>query len=72
MAHYRSERVTIGYERRASLALLHIRLWTALRRWHGLSRSRRHLLELSDEHLRDIGVSRAEALAEGRRSFYLD
>ena len=37
-----------------------------------LRRSRRALLDLSDEQLRDVGLTRSQALAEGRRSLYLD
>ncbi|MEF2072456.1 DUF1127 domain-containing protein [Consotaella aegiceratis] len=37
-----------------------------------LRRSRRHLLDLTDEQLRDVGITRRQALDEGRRSFYLD
>ena len=37
-----------------------------------LRRSRRALLDLSDEQLRDVGLSRPQALAEARRSLYLD
>jgi uncharacterized protein YjiS (DUF1127 family) len=33
-------------------------------------RSRRLLLEMTDEQLRDIGISRADAYHEGRRPFW--
>ncbi|WP_163271350.1 DUF1127 domain-containing protein [Chelativorans alearense] len=33
-------------------------------------RSRRALLELSDEQLKDIGISRADAVREGIRPFW--
>lgn len=33
-------------------------------------RSRRLLLELTDDQLRDIGVSRVDALGEGHRPFW--
>jgi uncharacterized protein YjiS (DUF1127 family) len=39
-----------------------------LRLWNRLHRQRRSLAELDDAMLRDIGVTRAEALAEARRS----
>ncbi len=36
-----------------------------------LRRSRRALLDMTDDQLRDIGVSRTDADREGRRSFYI-
>ncbi len=33
-------------------------------------RSRRLLMELSDEQLKDIGLSRADAFSEARRSYW--
>ncbi len=38
--------------------------------WHDRSRQRRHLLELSDHLLRDIGVRRAEVEAEAGKPFW--
>ncbi len=35
-------------------------------------RSRRHLEELNDEHLADIGVSRKAANAEASKPFWMD
>ncbi|OOZ36735.1 hypothetical protein BOW51_05730 [Solemya velesiana gill symbiont] len=35
-----------------------------------LARQRRQLAELSDEMLKDIGISRAEAYREAHRSFW--
>ncbi|WP_279477780.1 DUF1127 domain-containing protein [Aureimonas sp. SK2] len=49
-----------------------LRSLARLKREAGLRRSRRALLDLSDDQLRDIGVTRDEALREGRRSFYID
>ncbi|GGD91489.1 hypothetical protein GCM10011390_07850 [Aureimonas endophytica] len=53
----------------AEALLLGCRAW--LRRTL-LRRSRRDLLDLTDDQLRDIGVSRPDALREAHRSFHLD
>lgn len=42
------------------------RIDMAAERW----RSRQALLELSDKHLHDIGITRTEADREGRRGFW--
>jgi uncharacterized protein YjiS (DUF1127 family) len=46
--------------------------WARLLRWHELARQRRALLALSDDILRDIGITRAEAEREARRPFWSD
>jgi uncharacterized protein YjiS (DUF1127 family) len=38
--------------------------------WHDLARERRALLALSDDMLKDIGISRAEAEREASRPFW--
>jgi uncharacterized protein YjiS (DUF1127 family) len=38
--------------------------------WLQRRRQRRALLELSDHVLKDIGISRSEALQEGRKPFW--
>jgi uncharacterized protein YjiS (DUF1127 family) len=38
--------------------------------WSGKRRTRRSLLDLTDDQLRDIGISRSEAQREVRKSFY--
>lgn len=43
-----------------------------VRRWRQLSRQRRELAQLSDEILKDIGLSRADALREAGRRFWDD
>lgn len=48
------------------------RLWTAFRVWREKRQGRLVLRELSDEMLKDIGVSPAEARQEAGRSFFLD
>ena len=40
--------------------------------WHERARQRRALAELSDSLLKDIGVSRADALREAGKSFWQD
>ena len=45
---------------------------TRLLHWHELARQRRTLLALDDRMLKDIGVTRAEAECEARRSFWRD
>jgi uncharacterized protein YjiS (DUF1127 family) len=43
-----------------------------LRRWHQLSNERVELVRLSDERLRDIGLSRADVVREASRPFWDD
>jgi uncharacterized protein YjiS (DUF1127 family) len=43
---------------------------TTLLRWQELVRQRRALLRLDDHMLKDIGLSRADALREGERRFW--
>jgi uncharacterized protein YjiS (DUF1127 family) len=43
-----------------------------LLRWHELSRQRRALLALNERMLKDIGISRGEAVREARRPFWRD
>ena len=38
--------------------------------WHQRARQRRQLLELSDQMLRDIGISRADAIGEAEKPFW--
>ncbi|GLR51909.1 DUF1127 domain-containing protein [Shinella yambaruensis] len=52
-------------------AMLH-RAWRAGRAWSVTRRTRHALVEMTDEQLRDIGVSRAEATREIRKSIYWD
>jgi uncharacterized protein YjiS (DUF1127 family) len=39
-------------------------------RWHELARQRRALLRLDDRMLKDIGISRADAVGEASRPFW--
>jgi uncharacterized protein YjiS (DUF1127 family) len=38
--------------------------------WHQRARERRQLMELSDHMLRDIGISRSEAIGESEKPFW--
>jgi len=44
--------------------------WRQLGRWHALYRQRRQLAALSDEMLKDIGLSRADIETEINRPFW--
>jgi uncharacterized protein YjiS (DUF1127 family) len=46
------------------------RLVLALLRWQELAQQRRRLLSLDDHMLKDIGLTRAEAMQEGTRPFW--
>ena len=48
------------------------RLVHTLLLWHERARQRRHLQDLSDRMLRDIGLSRADVLAEAYKPFWRD
>jgi uncharacterized protein YjiS (DUF1127 family) len=43
---------------------------TTLLRWHELARQRRELMRLDDTMLKDIGLTRADALREAERPFW--
>lgn len=43
-----------------------------LREYHRISRQRRELLALSDGMLKDIGLSRADAIREGEKPFWCE
>jgi uncharacterized protein YjiS (DUF1127 family) len=49
---------------------LRLGLLALLELWSERRRQRRALLELSDHVLKDIGISRSEALQEGRKPFW--
>lgn len=55
-----------------SLGALARALWHQLKRWHELARQRRQLAALSDAALKDLGLSRADALQEVERPFWDD
>ena len=47
-------------------------LWRRWRRWLQLARERRELLRMSDEALKDLGLSRADIFQEGEQHFWDD
>ena len=47
-------------------------VWATLRRWAELHRQRRLLAQLSDEGLKDLGLSRADIVGESQRPFWDD
>lgn len=55
---------------RFGLTQLRYQLGYQLRRYQQCRRSRRQLLTLDDRLLKDIGITRAEALKEGQKSFW--
>ena len=44
----------------------------AIRKWNRRHTTRKALLDMSDHMLKDIGISRAEALREGKKAFWQD
>lgn len=44
--------------------------WIKICGWHEIRRQRRALLALDDAMLKDIGISRADALQEGEKPFW--
>jgi uncharacterized protein YjiS (DUF1127 family) len=59
-----------GRRRRQTLAAGFIAAFDLLSDWTERNRQRRALLALSDTMLKDIGVSRADALQEGEKPFW--
>lgn len=54
------------------LVTIWLKVRSGYRRWREIRRSRRALCRLTQDQLRDIGLSRGEASREYRRSFYID
>lgn len=48
------------------------RWWLQIRRWQQLAKERRMLAMLDDAALKDIGLSRADAMQESERPFWDD
>ncbi|MDH1866342.1 DUF1127 domain-containing protein [Pseudomonas chengduensis] len=46
--------------------------WRMLRRWRQLARERAQLAQLNDAALKDLGLSRADAVQEAERPFWDD
>lgn len=59
-------------DRSASFASLLLVYWQRLGRWHALYRQRRQLAALSDDTLKDLGLSRADVETEANRPFWDD
>ena len=64
--------VASGVRRRASLRVLLSRAWLVVRAWWIKRRTRHALIEMTEEQLRDIGITRSEARSEVGKSFYWD
>ena len=56
--------------RSTSLTALLLAGWQQLSRWHALYRQRQQLAALSDDMLKDIGLSRADIETEANRPFW--
>jgi|GEM_PF-5136125 len=69
------EGIHARYGVRTALHRLREPVWAAitrLQRWRQLSRDRSELAQLSDDCLRDIGLSRADVRREATRPFWDD
>ena len=64
--------VESGLKSRHSLREMFSRAWLALRARSVKRRTRHTLVEMTDEQLHDIGVTRGEARREIEKSFYWD
>ena len=47
-------------------------VWRQMRRWRQLAEERRQLATMDERMLKDIGLSRADVLAESERPFWDD
>jgi uncharacterized protein YjiS (DUF1127 family) len=56
--------------RSTSLAALFRIYWQRVSRWHALYRQRQQLAALSDEMLKDLGLSRVDIEVEANRPFW--
>jgi uncharacterized protein YjiS (DUF1127 family) len=61
-----------GHKPEVSLLTVAVHAWRVYRAWWIKRRTRHSLLELTQEQLLDIGISRADAKREVRKSFYWD
>jgi uncharacterized protein YjiS (DUF1127 family) len=61
---------SVGSVRQGKLPALMRRVIATFRSWQRNIRSRRELLQLSESELRDIGLTRVEALYEANRPFW--
>ncbi len=70
MSYYFSEFDPERFWARDSKPSLWRRAFNTLGEWNERSRQRRHLLQLSDHLLRDIGVTRVQVEAEAAKPFW--
>ncbi|HEX6018702.1 MAG TPA: DUF1127 domain-containing protein [Burkholderiaceae bacterium] len=66
--NYTVDALRLGDENHRDHAL--IRAWGLLNCWLARSRSRRLLAQMDGRMLKDIGLSRADAVIEGRKHFW--
>ncbi|MCY4311751.1 MAG: DUF1127 domain-containing protein [Rhodospirillaceae bacterium] len=66
--HRRYSRVLLGY---GLFARQFTAILEAIPEWRQRGEERRQLLELDERLLKDIGVSRAEAMEEARKPFWV-
>lgn len=64
--------VADGVRSRRSLGATLYRAWLACRAWHVRRRTRHALVEMTEDQLCDIGITRSEARREVGKSFYWD
>ena len=69
LSHLQQQTI-VGLIKKLRMAL--IRLVERVYHWHLLARERYALMRLSDEMLKDIGISRADAEGEASRPFWDD
>jgi len=62
----------LAANRRTAMAAFLRACWQRVGRWHALYRQRRQLAALSDEMLKDLGLSRADIETEASRPFWDD
>lgn len=60
----------LSASRSTSLTALLRAAWQRVNRWHALYRQRQQLASLSDDMLKDIGLSRADIETEANRPFW--
>lgn len=68
-ASYHVEKTSV---RKTAVAPLWKRAVQRVLHWHELARQRRELATMSDEALKDIGLSRADIQQEVERPFWMD
>lgn len=72
MNHEKGQVIVQPLAQRLSYHLFVARAWKQVERWWTLARQRRALARLDRRMLKDIGLSRADALAESVRPFWDD